>query len=195
VEAASTIRISIEDDGLGVGRACRLPVDWGWLGIQERLGALVGRVEVITSRGRPGFRLEATHSAERRGMSEPIRVLSGRRSPPLVRTGIRRVLETPTGSQTVVLERRRKGAEAIRLPSRVCIRTNPVLRSLAMPGRGRTRGAGRGFGRQFPGRLRILVLTMHAGRQEYVRPGHRKPARTVYLLKESAVQELSRRRR
>jgi signal transduction histidine kinase len=51
------IRITIEDDGVGVAG---LPVPrLGLLGIQERLGALAGRVEVITSRG-AGFRLEAT---------------------------------------------------------------------------------------------------------------------------------------
>jgi len=53
----ATIRLSVEDDGVGV--AGRPVPRLGLLGIQERMAALNGRVEVTSSRG-AGFRLEAT---------------------------------------------------------------------------------------------------------------------------------------
>jgi DNA-binding NarL/FixJ family response regulator len=101
---------------------------------------------------------------------------------PLVRAGIRRVLETHPGL-TVVGEAS-DGAQALRLVETL----NPdiLVLDLAMPDVDGLDVLDRL--RRRSGNLRILVLTMHAG-AEYVRRAIEAGA-DGYLLKESAVQEL-----
>jgi signal transduction histidine kinase len=53
----TAIRLTVEDDG--VGMAGRPLPRLGLLGMQERLSALAGHIEVTTAPG-AGFRLEAT---------------------------------------------------------------------------------------------------------------------------------------
>jgi len=114
-------------------------------------------------------------------VSDPIRVLLVD-DHPLVRAGIRRVLETRPGL-TVVGEAS-NGAEALGLienlePDIVVLDlTMPEVDGLDVLNRLRRRS----------GTLRILVLTMHA-QGEYVRRAIDAGA-DGYLLKESAVQEL-----
>jgi DNA-binding NarL/FixJ family response regulator len=114
-------------------------------------------------------------------VSDPIRVLLVD-DHPLVRAGIRRVLETRPGL-TVVGEAS-NGAEAISLveslePDIVVLDlTMPEVDGLDVLNRLRRRS----------GTLRILVLTMHA-QGEYVRRAIDAGA-DGYVLKESAVQEL-----
>lgn len=114
-------------------------------------------------------------------MSDAIRVLLVD-DHPLVRAGIRRVLESRPGL-TVVGEAT-NGAEALRLIQGLA--PDIVVLDLAMP-------EVDGFDvldrlRRRSGTLRILVLTMHA-QAEYVRQAIDAGA-DGYLLKESAVQEL-----
>ncbi len=101
---------------------------------------------------------------------------------PLVRAGIRRVLETRPGL-TVVGEAS-SGGEA--LPLIESLKPDIVVLDLAMPEIDGLDVLDRL--RRRSGSLHILVLTMHA-RKEYVRRAIDAGA-DGYLLKESAVQEL-----
>jgi len=114
-------------------------------------------------------------------MSKSVRVLLVD-DHPLVRAGIRRVLETRAGL-TVVGEAP-NGLEALRLIE--ASRPDVVVLDLAMPELDGLELLQRLRDRS--GSLRILVLTMHAQR-EYIRRAIQAGA-DGYLLKESAVQEL-----
>jgi DNA-binding NarL/FixJ family response regulator len=114
-------------------------------------------------------------------MSDPVRVLLVD-DHPLVRSGIRRVLETRPGL-TVVGEAS-SGGDA--LPLIEGLKPDIVVLDLAMPGVDGLEVLDRL--RRRSRTLRILVLTMHA-QAEYVRRAIEAGA-DGYLLKESAVQEL-----
>jgi len=114
-------------------------------------------------------------------MSENVRVLLVD-DHPLVRAGIRRVLESHAGL-TIVGEAP-NGLEALRLIEET--RPDVVVLDLAMPELDGLELLQRLRDRSDS--LRILVLTMHAQR-EYIRRAIQAGA-DGYLLKESAVQEL-----
>ena len=114
-------------------------------------------------------------------MSETVRVLLVD-DHPLVRAGIRRVLETRPG--LVVVGEASNGAEALRLIESLA--PEIVVLDLAMPDVDGLEVLDRL--RRRSSTLRILVLTMHA-QGEYIRRAVEAGA-DGYLLKESAVQEL-----
>ncbi|HEX7024068.1 MAG TPA: response regulator transcription factor, partial [Gemmatimonadales bacterium] len=114
-------------------------------------------------------------------MSEPIRVLLVD-DHPLVRAGIRRVLETNPG--LLIVGEASNGAEAMEMIG--ASRPDIVVLDLTMP---EVDGLELLYRlRDRDGSLRILVLTMHAQR-EYIRRAIQAGA-DGYLLKESAVAEL-----
>lgn len=114
-------------------------------------------------------------------MSDAIRVLLVD-DHPLVRAGIRRVLETRAGLS--VVGEASSGGEALRLIED--LKPDIVVLDLAMPDLDGLDVLDRL--RRRSGALHILVLTMHA-QGEYVRRAIEAGA-DGYLLKESAVQEL-----
>ncbi len=172
------VGLAVEDDGRGAADDARPHL--GWLGMRERVAALGGRLAI----GRAATAASGSTPTSRSGRrhdGRPVRVLLAD-DHTLVRSGIRRILEGAARRRGRGRGRRRRQ----RPRSAADHGGGRAVLDLKMPGSERldlVREA-----KAARPELRVIVLTMHDGR-EYVARAIRGGA-DAYLLKDSAVQDL-----